>query len=94
MALNVKNAGCGPIPGWINRSAFAWLSANIDFPCEPAIAPPVTIINYGGVRHELDAGDITADDVLEVMPFGNTLMLVDLIGTQLKIALGEALIFY
>ncbi len=29
----------GPIPGWINRSRFAWLSANIDFSGEPAIAP-------------------------------------------------------
>jgi 5'-nucleotidase/UDP-sugar diphosphatase len=33
--------GCGPIPGWIKRSSFPWLSANIDFSREPAIAPLV-----------------------------------------------------
>ncbi|MDI9571210.1 MAG: bifunctional metallophosphatase/5'-nucleotidase [Pseudomonadota bacterium] len=31
--------GPAPIPGWINRSRFPWLAANIDFSGEPAIAP-------------------------------------------------------
>nr|WP_167320569.1 bifunctional metallophosphatase/5'-nucleotidase [Trichlorobacter lovleyi] len=33
--------GTAPIPGWIKRSRFPWLSANIDFSAEPAIAPLV-----------------------------------------------------
>ncbi len=35
--------GIAPIPGWIKRSSFPWLSANIDFSQEPAIAPLVQL---------------------------------------------------
>lgn len=45
------------------------------------------LINYGGVRRDIGQGDITVGDVLEVMPFANTLVLVDLTGAQLKSAL-------
>jgi 5'-nucleotidase/UDP-sugar diphosphatase len=45
------------------------------------------LINYGGVRRDLEQGDITVGDVLEVMPFANTLALVDLTGLELKTAL-------
>ncbi len=51
------------------------------------------LINYGGVRRDLAQGDITVGDVLEVMPFGNTLVLVDLTGAELKAALEEGIDF-
>jgi 5'-nucleotidase len=46
-----------------------------------------SILNYGGVRRDLAQGDITVGDVLEVMPFANTLVLVDLTGAELKDAI-------
>jgi len=49
----------------------------------------VAILNYGGVRRSLTAGEISVGDVLEVMPFANTLVLVDLTGDELKQALEE-----
>jgi 5'-nucleotidase len=51
------------------------------------------LINYGGVRRDLDPGDITVGDVLEVMPFANTLVLVDLTGRELKDALEQGIDF-
>ncbi len=47
----------------------------------------VAILNNGGVRKDLLAGSISVGDVLEVMPFANTLVLLDLSGAQLKEAL-------
>lgn len=51
------------------------------------------LINNGGVRRDLAQGDITVGDVLEVMPFANTLVLVDLTGAELKTALEQGLDF-
>lgn len=45
------------------------------------------ILNYGGVRKNLLRGNISVGDVLEVMPFANTLVLVDMTGAELKDAL-------
>ena len=43
----------------------------------------VCIMNSGGIRADLPAGDITYKDVLTVQPFANTLAYVDLSGTEL-----------
>lgn len=69
------NSGPGPLACDSMLAAFA-----------PARA---AILNYGGVRRDLTQGDITVGDVLEVMPFGNTLVLVDLTGAEIKDALEE-----
>lgn len=45
------------------------------------------LLNYGGVRKDLLAGPITVADVLEVLPFAHTLMLIDLTGEEIKEAL-------
>ncbi|MFL5807334.1 MAG: bifunctional metallophosphatase/5'-nucleotidase [Roseiflexaceae bacterium] len=47
----------------------------------------VAIMNGGGIRTSIDAGQITLGEVLEVQPFGNILSLVTLTGAQLKEAL-------
>lgn len=51
------------------------------------------LLNFGGVRKGFAAGVITVADVLEVMPFGNSLVLVDLTGSELKQALEEMVDF-
>jgi 5'-nucleotidase/UDP-sugar diphosphatase len=53
----------------------------------------VAILNYGSVRKDLLAGTISVADVLEVMPFANSLVLVDLTGAELKSALEGAIDF-
>ncbi len=45
----------------------------------------------GGIRAGIDKGDITLGDVLNVMPFGNTLYVADLTGKQIKQALEQGL---
>lgn len=47
----------------------------------------IAIQNGGGIRGPIDQGEITLGEVLTVMPFGNTLYLVDVTGEQLIEAL-------
>nr|HRC77158.1 5'-nucleotidase C-terminal domain-containing protein [Kouleothrix sp.] len=47
----------------------------------------VAIMNGGSIRTSIDAGQITLGELLDVQPFGNTIGLVTLTGTQLKQAL-------
>lgn len=51
----------------------------------------VALVNNGGVRRDLLAGRISVGDVLEILPFANTLVLVDLTGAQIKTALEEGI---
>ncbi|MDZ7322112.1 bifunctional UDP-sugar hydrolase/5'-nucleotidase UshA [Kosakonia sacchari] len=43
----------------------------------------LAVMSGGGVRDSIEAGDITYKDVLKVQPFGNTLVYVNLTGTEL-----------
>jgi 5'-nucleotidase/UDP-sugar diphosphatase len=47
----------------------------------------VAIMNGGGIRASVDAGQIALGELLDVQPFGNQLSLVTLTGAQLKEAL-------
>jgi 5'-nucleotidase / UDP-sugar diphosphatase len=42
--------------------------------------------NGGGIRSEIKAGDVTTGQVISVLPFGNTLALMDVTGAELKAA--------
>jgi 2',3'-cyclic-nucleotide 2'-phosphodiesterase (5'-nucleotidase family) len=44
----------------------------------------VGIYNYGGIRAEISAGDLTVGDVYAVYPFDNVLSIVTLSGRDLK----------
>lgn len=43
----------------------------------------VAITNGGGIRHSVPAGDITLEDVLEIHPFENELVTVELTGAEI-----------
>ena len=43
----------------------------------------VSIINTGGIRATLDAGDITIETLYEVNPFDNSLIYVEVLGSEL-----------
>jgi 5'-nucleotidase / UDP-sugar diphosphatase len=47
----------------------------------------LAITNGGGIRSSIAAGQVTVGNVLEVLPFGNTLALTTISGAQLKAAL-------
>lgn len=47
----------------------------------------VAIVNGGGVRADIAAGDITYDDIINVHPFGNMACLVEVTGQQILDAL-------
>jgi len=44
----------------------------------------VGVQNRGGLRCDIDAGQVTRREVFELLPFGNTLMVVELTGEQLE----------
>lgn len=50
----------------------------------------IAIMNAGGVRAPLEAGVITWGDLYRVQPFGNTLVLLELSGADLRSALEHA----
>jgi 5'-nucleotidase len=47
----------------------------------------ISLMNGGSIRASIDAGQVTLGELLDVQPFGNTIGLVTLTGTQLKAAL-------
>lgn len=47
----------------------------------------IGIMNGGGLRGSIDAGDITYEDALKVYPFGNMVCAVEVTGQQMKDAL-------
>jgi 5'-nucleotidase len=47
----------------------------------------VALVNGGGIRASIPAGNITLGQILEVLPFNNTVTRLDLTGEQLKQAL-------
>lgn len=47
----------------------------------------VVLLNAGGIRNGLPLGDVTMGNVMEALPFGNTIIRVDLTGKQLQEAL-------
>ncbi|MGB5944995.1 cell wall-binding repeat-containing protein [Paenisporosarcina sp.] len=47
----------------------------------------IAVQNGGGIRASIDTGDITVGEVLTVMPFGNTLAIMELTGEDIYAAL-------
>lgn len=47
----------------------------------------IAVTNGGGIRASIPEGDITLGEVLTVMPFGNTLGIMNLTGAEIKAAL-------
>lgn len=48
------------------------------------INPDLVITNAGGIRKDILAGNITVESVYELLPFGNTLVPIDMTGAQIK----------
>ena len=49
--------------------------------------PLIALINSGGIRNDLDKGNISFSDMMGILPFSNTVDIVKLKGKDLKAAL-------
>lgn len=68
-------------------SAMANLLADAMLAATGRMGVDLAIINGGGVRADIDDGEITYGELITVQPFGNTLVVVELTGAELKQAL-------
>ncbi|MBN1615200.1 MAG: 5'-nucleotidase C-terminal domain-containing protein [Deltaproteobacteria bacterium] len=78
--IRAENRGPGPVVADSMRWKTAALARHR---CRVAVQ------NAGGIRADIPAGEITAGTVYTVLPFGNTLVVMDLSGRELKAALEE-----
>lgn len=49
--------------------------------------PVICMMNGGGIRADLPAGEVTFGDVATVLPFGNFVEVIEVTGAQLRTAL-------
>lgn len=64
----------------------SFVADGIRFEAERRLGKPITLamMNAGGLRkNDIKAGEIRASDIFELLPFENTLIVVDLTGAQL-----------
>lgn len=54
----------------------------------------IGLINGGGVRSDIAAGDITYGDIINVQPFGNSLCIVEVTGQQILDCLEMGAVYY
>lgn len=57
----------------------------------PALGADVALTNGGGIRATIEAGTVTFGDALSVLPFGNTIAVVEVTGAELVAALDNGL---
>jgi 5'-nucleotidase len=55
------------------------------------LEPDIAILNAGGARIPVPAGEITVGTVYTLLPFGNTLAVLDVTGAQVKAVLEDAI---
>jgi len=49
-----------------------------------ATGTDVAVMNNGGIRADLEAGEVTYGQLFEVQPFDNTLVRVTMVGSDLR----------
>ncbi len=54
----------------------------------------VALTNGGGIRASISAGEVTKGDVLTVLPFGNTVRVIEVTGEELKAAIENGIDSY
>ena len=55
--------------------------------CRAQSGADIAFVNGGGIRVDIEAGDITMSDILNVHPFGNSLSMIEATGRQILDAL-------
>ena len=54
----------------------------------------IAIVNGGGLRSDLPAGDITRGDIMSIFPFGNTIQVVEISGKTIREMLNHSVYGY
>lgn len=54
----------------------------------------VALMNGGGIRTSIDKGDVTKGEVLTVLPFGNTVTVIEVTGSDIKAAIENGIDTY
>ncbi|QWR77628.1 bifunctional metallophosphatase/5'-nucleotidase [Candidatus Magnetomonas plexicatena] len=86
VALENMPRGYNKGPGVIIADSFLYKTKNLN--------TQIAIVNAGGVRSGFTKGNVTIGDVYTVMPFNNTLYVMDVLGRDLKGALESMTSFY
>jgi len=73
--------------GVVSGSAGNWITDVM----RARLASDVAIQNRGGVRADLTAGELTRRDLFAILPFGNTLVELELTGAELRETVEKAL---
>ncbi len=98
IATKVVGSTAGPLlraqetlfPGAAGESSMGSVIADAQFAATDDEAGAVAaFMNPGGVRADLDAGDVTYEEAFTVQPFGNNLVTLDLTGAQLQCVLEQ-----
>jgi 2',3'-cyclic-nucleotide 2'-phosphodiesterase (5'-nucleotidase family) len=58
--------------------------AKAEYKSEDGLTVDFCLLNYGGLRSSLPAGDLTVGNVFELMPFDNTIVVLTLSGDKTK----------
>ena len=67
---------------------YLWIKFKEEWPFEVYPNKPlIALINSGGIRNDLDKGNISFSDMMGILPFSNTVDIVKLKGKDLKAAL-------
>ncbi len=84
--LNIK-VGSSAVKLEGGRDKVRYVPTNLGFMIADAqrqkVNADIGIINGGGIRNSIEAGDITFKDILGVHPFGNTITVIELTGAEL-----------
>lgn len=86
--IDDSNEVIGTTGASLSRSTLGYYAADAlleyDYSAYGFTGVDLAIINTGGVRAEIDAGEITKGEVFEVFPFNNAVVLVNISGALLK----------
>jgi 5'-nucleotidase len=92
LANRVVGTTTAPItraPNAAGESALGDVIADAQLAATAANGAQVALMNAGGIRADLDAGDTTYGELFSVQPFGNTLTTLTLTGAQLDAVLEQ-----
>lgn len=62
---------------------------NLIADAQRSVGAQLAFMNPGGIRADLDAGEVTWGELFTIQPFGNDIVLMDLTGAQIKLLLEQ-----
>jgi 5'-nucleotidase len=85
----LKNRPVGSAATALSRNTMGELIADAMIMATQANKTQIALMNPGGVRAELESGEVTYGEAISVQPFNNTLFVLDLSGKELRAGLEQ-----